>query len=113
MKSETFLFLFFYLFGLSLRSFVRSKRCAGELTFRPRVDFRVHSRQCLGLRVTGLSLRVKAERRLVLFCSCAVQREVFSVQFRERERSEAVGQFYNLVLGFSFPFAFEYRFQIM
>ena len=30
----------------------------------------------------------------------------------ERERSEAVGQFYNLVLGFSFPFAFEYRFQI-
>ena len=34
------------------------------------------TRQCLGLRVTGI--RVKVERRLVLFCSCAVQREVFS-----------------------------------
>ena len=42
--------------------------------------------------------------------SRVVQREVFPVQFRER--SEAVGQFYNLVLGFSFPFAFEYMFQI-
>ena len=36
-------FPFFFLFGLSLRSFVRSKRCAGEWTFQPRVDFRVHS----------------------------------------------------------------------
>ena len=35
------------------------------------------TRQCLGLGVTGT--RVKVERRLVLFCSCAVQQEVFLV----------------------------------
>ena len=36
-------FSFFFSFGLSLSSFVRSKRCSGEKTFQPRVDFRVHS----------------------------------------------------------------------
>ena len=36
-------FPFLFLFGLSLRSFVRSKRCAGEETFQRSVDFRVHS----------------------------------------------------------------------
>ena len=41
-------FPFFFLFGLSLRSFVRSKRCAGEYTFQPRVDFRVHSLHARG-----------------------------------------------------------------
>ena len=72
------------------------------------------TRQCLGLRVTGI--RVKVERRLVLFRSCAVQREVFLVwQFsgkfflRSSEREaklQAVGQFYNLVLGFFISFWF-------
>ena len=36
-------FLFFFLFRLSWRSFVRSKSCADDQTFQPRVDFRVHS----------------------------------------------------------------------
>ena len=50
------------------------------------------TRQCLGPRMTGI--RVKVERRLVLLCSCAVQREVFLVwQFSGKFFScEGIGQ---------------------
>ena len=58
----------------------------------------------------GYKSEGRAQARPLLFlCSSAgsfscmaVQREVFPAQFRER--SEAVGQFYNLVLGFFISF---------
>ena len=68
-------FPFFFLFGLSLRSFVRSKRCAGEYTHSSRVSIFacIHCMLAVG-RALGPTRPRKIKQLYILASSARAQR---------------------------------------